>query len=89
MRILGTLTPTGPCAPLDPAAEIRALAEKAIPFMEKVATSRARGLPVRIRSLAMCGSAGLVAYSLSGRRTSGQSRNKHYVPGLTRTYERK
>ena len=81
---------TRPLRPLlDSAAEIRALAEKAIPFMEKVATSRARGLPVRIRSLAMCGSAGLVAYSLSGRRTSGQSRNKHYVPGLTRTYERK
>lgn len=39
--------------------------------MEKVATSRARGLPVRIRSLAMCGSAGLVAYSLSGKRTVG------------------
>lgn len=42
------------------------LAERGVPFIERVAAQRAGGLAVRVRTLAFCGSGATVAYSLLG-----------------------
>lgn len=38
-----------------------------VKFIEKVACERAGGLPATVRTIALCGTAGNVAYSLLGR----------------------
>lgn len=51
-------------------AELRAAAERAVPFIEQVASQRAGGLPARARTLAFCGYQGTVAYSMLGAHTT-------------------
>lgn len=46
-------------------AELRASAEAAVSFVERVASQRA-GLPARARTVAFCGYDGTVAYSMIG-----------------------
>ena len=48
------------------AAELKRLAEAALPFVERVASQRAGGAPARARTLAFCGAGALVAYSMVG-----------------------
>ncbi|KAI3435784.1 hypothetical protein D9Q98_001842 [Chlorella vulgaris] len=52
--------------PLHQAAELRRLAEAALPFVERAATQRAGGAPARARTLALCGEGTRVAYSMVG-----------------------
>lgn len=47
-------------------AELKRLAEAALPFIERAATHRAGGAPARARTLAFCGSGATVAYSMIG-----------------------
>jgi hypothetical protein len=47
-------------------AELKHLAECAVPFIEDVASQRAGGQPARARTLAFCGYQGTVAYSMIG-----------------------
>jgi hypothetical protein len=54
-----------PCRP-PTLAELRRLAEAALPFVERAATQRAGGAPARARTLALCGEGTRVAYSMVG-----------------------
>lgn len=49
-------------------SEVRRWAERALEFIEGVAAARAGGLPAAARTLALCGVAGMVAFSMIGAR---------------------
>ena len=53
-------------------AELKQLAERAVPFIEHVATQRSGGEPARARTLAFCGYQGTVAYSMIGAQVRWQ-----------------
>ncbi|KAK9825930.1 hypothetical protein WJX81_007732 [Elliptochloris bilobata] len=52
--------------PVASMAEVRRWAEGAVEFIERVAAQRAGGLPAAARTVALCGVAGTVAYSMLG-----------------------
>lgn len=47
-------------------AELKLLAEQAVPFIEQVTSHRAGGQQAKARTLAFCGYQGTVAYSMIG-----------------------
>lgn len=61
-----SVNPPPDLPPTDVRAELRRLAEAALPFIERVATQRAGGAQARARTLAFCGAGATVAYSMIG-----------------------